>query len=377
MGIRRRSNSEQGQTLVFSVMFLVVLIGFCALLIDVGSFYWVKRNLQGDADAAVLAAVRDMPANSSDAADTARSYAETRNSRDGASLELFDPNYATMTARVTVYRDAASPFGKLLGITEARVRATARARVFQVNSVDALLPFAALEHTLEFTNPPTPERITFSPGHGQDQGIQNGHIGAIAPKLGPPQCAAGTGNSAEELESMIIGQHGDGGKISCGTPVGEDIDTATGDRPTAIQDGFNDRLGSMDGTHSDTFNDVLSWDASTQRYIIEKPDSPRIGFIPVISTGSGLDDWDQINGTSAPVRVIDYVMVYVGRIGFPGEPAYVRGNDCEPEACRGQQLQVFLTPIRGVMTPNFDYKTNPNAPWDPNSNAPISISLVE
>ena len=369
-----RDVRESGQAVVMFTIFLVVLIGFMALLIDAGSWLWVKRDMQGDADAAALAAVRDLPQSAITAEATAKDYVETRND-DGAVLESFTPTYADMTARVVVGRDSGSPFAKLYGTESAHISATATARIAQVSQVMNLLPFAALEGTLEFGTPPIPERITFSPGHGQDLGIQNGHIGAIAPEYEAPDCNDGTTNSAVELEKAIQGQFTDSGIVACGPLVGGTVDTATGDRPQSIQNGFDLRFGSNDGTHSDLFADVFHYDAGLDRYLVDKPDSPRVGFIPIVSTSNGTDDWDQINGNSRPVDVVDYVMVYIGRIGEPGEPAYVRGQSCEPEPCNGQQIQVFLTPIRGVMTPNWDYETSDA--WRSDSDAPVSISLVE
>lgn len=367
---------EAGQTLVISILFLGVLLGFGALLIDGGSWMWTKRSLQGDADAAALASVRELPRAPGNAQMVAEDYVENRNSDDLAQLEGFASDMSRMTTSVTVSRGASSsPFGKLLGIDGTDIRARATARIAQVSLVDALLPFAALEGQLEFGNPPIPERITFSPGNGQDEGIQNGHIGAIAPRISAPACSGGIGNSATELERMIVGEHGTSGLIACGTEVGAMLDTATGDRPNAVRDGFNTRLGSSDGTHPDQFLDVFSWDTTTGRFVVEKSDSPRVGFIPVISTGDGTDDWKDINGTSAQVRVIDWVMVYIGRIGVPGEPAYVRGSDCLPKPCKGQQIQVYITPIRGAITPNFNYELRDA--WDDSSVAPLAITLVE
>ncbi len=368
------SHREAGQTVVVFTIFLVVLIGFMALLIDAGSWMWMKRDMQGDADVAALAAVRDLPRSSAMAESTAREYVETRND-DDATLESFTPSFSDMTARVVVSRTVDSPFATLYGIQDATVRATATARIAQVNSVDNLLPFAALEGTLQFGEPPIPQRITFSPGQGADQGIQTGHIGAIAPNYEAPDCGAGTTNSAVELEKAIQGGFTDSGIIACGPEVGGTVDTATGDRPQSIQNGFDLRFGSNNGTHPDLFADVFHYESGIDRFIADKPESPRVGFIPIVSTGNGIDDWDKVSGVSRPVDVIDYVMVYIGHVGVPGEPAYVRGQACEPDPCLGQQIQVFLTPIKGVMTPDFDYETSDT--WDSGSSAPIAISLVD
>lgn len=372
----RSAPAEAGQSMVMSILFLGVLLGFCALLIDGGSWMWTKRSMQGDADAAALASVRELTHNPGAAQEMARQYAEDRNAGDFGVLQSFVSDTNRMTTSVTVGRSAgSSPFGQLLGLDSTDIRARATARIAQVSRVDAVLPLAALENTLEFGNPPVPAKITFSPGHGNDEGMQHGHAGAVAPRYTAPSCTGGTTNSATEFERAIEGQHTSGGIVACGTPVGTALDTATGDRPNAVRDGFNDRLGTTNGTHSDTFADVFSYDAQMDRFLIEKPDSPRIGFIPIVSTGDGADDWEQVNGTSRPVRVVDYVMVYIGHIGLPGEPAYVRGANCIPTPCVGNQLQVFVTPVRGMITPNFDYELLET--WNASSIAPTAITLVD
>ena len=53
---RRRRNSERGVTLIFVAVLLVVLIGFIALVVDVGKMYKVRGELQNASDAAAHAA---------------------------------------------------------------------------------------------------------------------------------------------------------------------------------------------------------------------------------------------------------------------------------------------------------------------------------
>src|ERR1700746_3953414 len=63
--------SERGQTFVLLVGFMFVLLGFCALAIDVGLWYQDKRAVQSDADAAALAGASVLPAGWSTAQTTA------------------------------------------------------------------------------------------------------------------------------------------------------------------------------------------------------------------------------------------------------------------------------------------------------------------
>ena len=54
----RRRNDERGQTFVLTVIFMAMLLGMAALVLDVGSWFREKRQLQSTADAAALAGAR-------------------------------------------------------------------------------------------------------------------------------------------------------------------------------------------------------------------------------------------------------------------------------------------------------------------------------
>src|SRR4051794_18568066 len=56
-----RSEGEKGQALVLTILALTVLIGVAALIIDLGGGYLMRRSLQDSADAAALAAARELP----------------------------------------------------------------------------------------------------------------------------------------------------------------------------------------------------------------------------------------------------------------------------------------------------------------------------
>src|SRR5438105_7501479 len=62
-------NGERGQVLVLAAMMMTALIGFLALVIDVGNAYAQRRMVQNAADAASLAAVRYLANNMNGASD--------------------------------------------------------------------------------------------------------------------------------------------------------------------------------------------------------------------------------------------------------------------------------------------------------------------
>ena len=56
-----RIRNERGQATVLTVLFLVVLLGMGALVLDLGSWFREQRDTQSDADAAALAAAQELP----------------------------------------------------------------------------------------------------------------------------------------------------------------------------------------------------------------------------------------------------------------------------------------------------------------------------
>ncbi len=58
---RKDPRGERGQALVIVVLFLFVLLGMAAMVIDVGYAYYAHRNLQADVDAAALAGAQELP----------------------------------------------------------------------------------------------------------------------------------------------------------------------------------------------------------------------------------------------------------------------------------------------------------------------------
>jgi Putative Flp pilus-assembly TadE/G-like/von Willebrand factor type A domain len=56
-----RRTGEQGQVLVLVILFLVVLLGMAAMVVDVGYAYYAHRSLQASADAAALAGAQELP----------------------------------------------------------------------------------------------------------------------------------------------------------------------------------------------------------------------------------------------------------------------------------------------------------------------------
>jgi Flp pilus assembly protein TadG len=104
MALRRASgtaSSENGQAVVVIVLFLAVLLGMAAIVLDVGSWYLVSRRAQAAADAGATAAAQQLPSDPGAAAAYGKSYVDKNLSGAGATVTtnyLGDP----LQARVDV-----------------------------------------------------------------------------------------------------------------------------------------------------------------------------------------------------------------------------------------------------------------------------------
>jgi Putative Flp pilus-assembly TadE/G-like len=148
--------NERGQSLVLSLLFLTVLVGMAALVVDVGSWYRADRKLQANADAAALAAAQDLPANTAAAEASALEYAATN---DGG-LEAKNVKFRTTvlpndTVEVTTDRPSPGFFAQLFGRNSVDVRATAAARAGVLGSAVGAAPIAVdWEHEMLHCDPP-------------------------------------------------------------------------------------------------------------------------------------------------------------------------------------------------------------------------------
>ena len=68
-------SDNRGQTTVLTLVFMTVLLGMAALVLDVGSWYRADRALQQTADSAALAGAQALPDSTGDATNLAIEYA--------------------------------------------------------------------------------------------------------------------------------------------------------------------------------------------------------------------------------------------------------------------------------------------------------------
>jgi hypothetical protein len=118
---------ERGQALVVSLIFLTALIAMAGAVVDVGSWYWQDRQLQGTADASALAAAQGLQGG------TAVNLAVQYGNANGGGVAAGDvtvsaPDAPNHTVTVKAHRVAPAFFTRLFGFTSVNVKAQATAR---------------------------------------------------------------------------------------------------------------------------------------------------------------------------------------------------------------------------------------------------------
>jgi secretion/DNA translocation related TadE-like protein len=136
-----RIQNQNGQATVITVVFLVVLLGMAALVLDVGSWYRAKRDAQSTADAAALAGAQALPNGSTANATTLAQQYATKNGGIGTGTVTFSTKfYPNDTITVSVKRKSPGFFAKLFGVRTVNVGGTATARSEPVSQVTGVAP---------------------------------------------------------------------------------------------------------------------------------------------------------------------------------------------------------------------------------------------
>ena len=135
---------ETGQAIVFSVLFLTVLIGMAVLVLDVGTWFREDRALQATVDAAALAGAQGLQGG--EAVDLALAYADKNGGGISASDISFESGIvAGDTIVVRGKRTVPGFFSRVFGIASVEVHALAKARAGNVSSARWVAPITVNE----------------------------------------------------------------------------------------------------------------------------------------------------------------------------------------------------------------------------------------
>jgi hypothetical protein len=130
--------NQRGQSMVLSLVFLTVLMGMSALVLDVGSWYRAHRSAQSTADASALAAAQGLP-DTTEASALAHEYAGknagTVPGTSGLQVTFSQQGFETDTVHVVYTKPHPGFFAKLFGLGSVDVRGRATARAWNVDVI--------------------------------------------------------------------------------------------------------------------------------------------------------------------------------------------------------------------------------------------------
>ena len=207
-----RTRSSHGQATVLTVVFLVVLLGMAALVLDVGSWYRAKRAAQSTADAAALAGAQVLP-DTGNASTLANQYASKNGVLGSGGISFSSDLNPNDSITVNVKRAAPGFFAKIFGLSSVSVGATATARIEGVSQVKYVAPITVhYKHPLLNCKGPSSAPVcdpSFGPGypttldledlHQKGGGNGSGAFGLLNLNYGDPDGNIGAGTLADWL----------------------------------------------------------------------------------------------------------------------------------------------------------------------------------
>jgi Flp pilus assembly protein TadG len=208
-----RARSDHGQATVLTVLFLVVLLGMAALVLDIGSWYRADRATQSTADAAALAGAQALPGDSATANTLALQYATKNGGLGSGGVTFSSKIVANDTIKVTVKRAAPTFFAKIFGKNTVTVGSTATARSEGVSAVKYVAPIVVhYKHPLlnckgpaskptcapDF-GPTHPTTLDLEDLHKPGGGSGSGAFGLLNLNYGDPDGNIGAGTLADWL----------------------------------------------------------------------------------------------------------------------------------------------------------------------------------
>lgn len=145
MNLFRKLNlrSESGSTMVIVALSMVALLGFTAMVIDVGRLYSEKGKLQKALDSSVLAGAQELRTSPSSAV----SIAKDTSSKNGYSSTDSDFTATSTSIQVTKQVNVPMTFAKVIGINNSAVSASAKAIVAPLKKANGIAPIV-VEYSL-------------------------------------------------------------------------------------------------------------------------------------------------------------------------------------------------------------------------------------
>ncbi len=272
--------SQRGATVIIFGLIAVILLGFVALVTDVGMMTFHKSRLSNAVDAAALASAQELIYQLSPPETKAAQYLQ-KNGYLNSSIEvdLEDDNTAV---RVTASYEVEFGLARLLGHNSKKVVATAKGKVLPIIGVNkGIRPFAIEKQVLNFGT-----QYTLKEGGGDGSG---GNYGGI--ELGGSGARVYYNNIVNGYDSRLM--------------VGDIVQTEPGNMSGPTENGINHLIGQCTHSPRCTFDHF-------------DPGCPRVITVIIV------DDLD-VNGRS-DVKIIGFASFFLEGVEGSGNESEVTGR---------------------------------------------------
>lgn len=282
-------SSQRGSAIIIVSIAAVALIGFCSLVVDMGSLFLARHRLSNALDAAVLAACQELPDSETGALYITNEYFSNNKATSSVLTGInvtADKKVITATGKATVEYALA----RVLGINTATIQCKAAARIEPVTGVKGVVPLGIKNQSLQYG---TKYTLKISSNSNFDEYLGPGNFGVLQ--------LDGSGSS--NYESYF--KDGYSGKIE----EGDILSTESGNKSGATRDGINHRVAQC--THQCTPDHF-------------DPACPRVIIIPVYEPEEPPNP--QPGDKITKVRIIGFATFL---IDLPGDKTV--GNECYVE----------------------------------------------
>lgn len=268
---------EKGSAIAVVALFMTVMIGFAALIVDMGNLYLNKIRLVNMVDAAALAGVQDLPDDPEMAVASAYSYAAQNGvDSDGVGVTISDGNRAVI---VTATRTVPLFFAPIFNMTSSNVTARAKAKITVLSGTSGVVPFGIVRQEFIYGDPYTLK-----------EGAGTGYRGNFA--------ALALGASGSPIYQNNI-KYGYKETLRIGQMV-----------PT--------EPGNMSGPTAEGVDYRMALDPDATFETAEKS-SGRIVIVPIIDSLG-------VNGRSSEVLIVGFAAFFLEGVGGRGTDNYVTGR---------------------------------------------------
>lgn len=280
---------ERGSIVILVALALTVLLGFSAIVTDVGLMYAEKAHLQNAVDAAALAGVQELPTNPSLAEQTAKNYA-TQNGVSDVTV-TFETNNAKIV--VQAVKQVPTLFAQIWGITEEQISVSAKAMMLPPTELTGAVPLSVQEQDLVY---------------GQEYELKSGGGDGASGWYGALELS---GNGAKDYETDLA--NGYEGTLS----VGQILEVKHGNMSGPTSEGIQLRLERDTRIPHNTFSDY-------------DRDAPEIMIIPIVRVLS------RQGNSIHEVQIVGFAAFFLDGVPGNGNDSSVSGRFIRTLVSNGQ-----------------------------------------